>query len=141
MSPSIDRKWCQVRAVTLLAFNKSIETLVAFVVFGHHVANMIIVCFPTLFIICFLNFYVSVPVFLLSRASCFLVCSFLPSRYLANDSSDHGWLNLVDVIFDGTCFLMIWRHDGLKLVHKLSTGVEVLFSARNLSSTLLLLCL
>ena len=40
MSPSIDLKWCQARAITLLAFYKNIEPLVVFVVLDYHVVNM-----------------------------------------------------------------------------------------------------
>ena len=73
-------------SVTLLAFHKSIESLVIFIVLGHHVSKMIMVCFPRLFLASFLNYYVSVPV---SFPEClaFLVCSLLPSPHPSNDST------------------------------------------------------
>ena len=130
MKPSIDLMWCHAGAVTFLAFYKSIDLHVVFVALGHYVTNIIMVCFPTLFLASFLDFtYLSQSFFFPVRLA-FLYALFFLLAIIRMTLSDHGWLILVEVIFDGACLLMIWSHVCLKLVHKLSAGVEVLFSAR-----------
>ena len=71
------------------------------------------------------------PIFFFPVRLAFMYAFFFLLAILRMTLSDHGWLNFVEVIFDGTCLLMTWRHVCLKLVHTLSTGVKVLFSERN----------
>ena len=69
-----------------------------FFVLGHYVANMIMVCFPTLFLLAsFLNIYVSDPDFLFSCAPCFLALFFF-LVILRMTLSDHDWLSLVGLL-------------------------------------------